>query len=117
MAKVGVWPVPICTVALGAGAAGLMHCPFAGFVSQRERVTGKLARPVSAVTVIVALAPRFTAATANTPVPSGPRMLIIPSSVVVAPTAMMSGLGASIADRSRVVTPEMVSAGAVLAQR
>ena len=50
----------ICVVTLGPIAE--MHAPEAGFVSQREMLTGNVALPVSAEAVIFPVAPMFTVA-------------------------------------------------------
>src|SRR5262249_9461318 len=66
--------------------------------------------PVSAETVIVALAPKLMVATAKTPFPFGPGMLTMPSLLMVAANAMMSGTAATEAEKSSVSTPTMTGA-------
>src|SRR5437867_627244 len=74
-------------------------------------LTGRLAPPVSAVTVIRPLAPTLTVATANAPVPVAPGMFTIPVLPAVAPSATMSGTGVGDADKSSVFTPVMTAGG------
>ena len=50
-----------------------------------------LLHPVSADAVILPLAPKFTVATANAPVPFVPPIFTMPSLVLVASNATMSG--------------------------
>src|SRR5215510_13785773 len=78
--------------------------------------TGKVAFPVSADAVMVPLAPTFTVATANAPVPLAPGMFTMPSLVTVAANATTSGTGVADAERSRVLTPTVMGAGLALAQ-
>src|SRR5262245_4777679 len=79
-------------------------------------LTGSVAFPVSADTVMLPLAPTFTVATAKAPVPLEPGMLTIPSLVAVAPKATMSGTGVADAERSRLFSPTVIGAGLELAQ-
>ena len=81
-----------------------------------EIFTGRVAPPVSADAVILPLAPIFTVATANTPVPVVPGMFIMPSLLRVAPRATMSGTGVADAEKSSVFNPELIGAGSVLVQ-
>jgi hypothetical protein len=71
---------------------------------------------VFAVAVIVPLAPTFTVATANTPVPVVPGILTMPSLVGVAARATISGIGVGAAERRRVLSPEMLGAGLLFVQ-
>src|SRR5262245_45533661 len=77
---------------------------------------GRVADPVSAVTVIAPLAPTFTVATANTPAPFGPGMFTMPSPLGVATRATISGVGVVDADRRRVLSPDNTDAGLALLQ-
>jgi hypothetical protein len=70
----------------------------------------------SAATVICALAPTFTDATAKAPVPSGLGIFTMPSPLGVAARAMMSGTGVVEPESWNVFTPEMNGAGGVLSQ-
>src|SRR4029453_432491 len=79
--------------------------------------TGSVALPVSAEAVILPLAPTFTVATANAPVPFIPEIFTIPSLVVVAAKATMSGTGVDDAENKRVFSPGAISAAALLLQR
>src|SRR5437867_3405846 len=83
--KVGVALAAITVVTLDPTEE--VHAPDTGSVWQSRMVTGGLAVPVSADTVMLAPAPRFTVATANMPVPVGPGMLTIPSLPRVAASA------------------------------
>src|SRR5262245_34678307 len=73
-------------------AGGALHAPTAS-VSQRVMVTGRTVAPVSAVAVMAPEIPTFATATASTPMPVGPGMLVMPSPVRVAATATTSGVG------------------------
>ena len=86
------------------------HWPVAGFVSQRLIITGKAAFPVSAEAVIVPVAPTFTVATANTPVPVAPGMSTMPP--LAAAKATMSGVVLNDDESSRVLIPVSAAAGA-----
>jgi len=66
--------------------------------------------------VISAAAPTFAVATANTPVAVGPGMFTMPSPLVVAAKATISGIGVAEAEKSRVLRPELMEAGVVSAQ-
>ena len=103
MPKVGVAP-PVITVA-ALGPAAVRHCPVVGLVWQIEIARGKLAGPVSAAAVIIALAPKFTVATAKALDPELPGMCRMPSLLAVAASATMSGTGVAEADSSKVLTP------------
>ena len=72
---------------------------------------------MSAETVIVPPAPRFTVATAKTPVPVLPGILTIPSLFSVALRATMSGTGVVEAESSKVLRPETTDAAIALAQK
>ena len=76
-------------------------------------LTGRGTSPVSAETVIVPPAPRFTVATAKTPVPVVPGILTIPSFFSVALMATMSGTGVVAAESSKVSMPETIGAADV----
>jgi hypothetical protein len=100
------------------------HTLVVGFVWQSAMLTGRLARPVSADAVMLALAPTLTVATAKTPVPVAtarapvsvdPGMSTIPGSLLAA-RATMSGTGFVEADRSNVLTPAKMGAGSVFEQ-
>ena len=93
-----------------------MHAPVVGFVSHRDMLTGNVAAPVSAEAVIVAVDPTFTVATANAPVPFAPGMFTIPSLVVVAANATMSGTGIVEAENRSVFSPELTGAGLLFVQ-
>ena len=79
-----------------------------------KRLIGNVAVPVSAVAVMLPLAPTFTVATANTPVPLVPGIFTIPSFVGVAASATMSGVGVAEAENSKVLIPTSVPTGVVL---
>src|SRR5262249_6610322 len=108
--NVGVALVLICVCTVGAGAT--RHCPFCGFVSHSVMVNGRLAVPVFAETVSRPGAPTFTAATAKAPALARRTM---PSFGAVAAKATMSGAGCAVARRRKVLTPEMIGAGELLA--
>ena len=71
---------------------------------------------MSADAVILPLAPTFTVATANTPMPVLPGIFTIPSLLGVAANATMSGIGVADAENSKVFNPELIGAGSLLAQ-
>ena len=71
---------------------------------------------MSADAVILPLAPTFTVATTNTPVPVLPGIFAIPSLVRVAASATMSGTGVAEAENSKVFNPELIVAALALAQ-
>src|SRR6266536_1312053 len=79
-------------------------------------LTGIVALPVSADAVILPLAPTFTVATEKAPVPFCPGMFTIPSLVVVAANATISGVGVADAENKSVFSPEMISAGVLFVQ-
>src|SRR5262249_54996770 len=64
----------------------------------------------SADAVIFPLAPTFTVATANTPVPVAPGMSTMPFLPIVAASATMSGIGVADEESSSVFTPPIVCA-------
>ena len=71
-------------------------------------LAGMVAEPVSAVTTIDELTPTLRLATAKSPMPATPGMLMIPPCVGVAPMATMSGVG--VADEvSRTVLMPSIS--------
>ena len=72
--------------------------------------------PVSADAVILPLAPTFTVATANAPVPFVPRIFTMPSLVGVTAKANMSGTGVAEAESSSVFSPVLIGAGSVFVQ-
>ena len=78
--------------------------------------TGSVALPVSADAVMFPLAPRFTVATANAPVPCVARIFTMPSLVGVTTKATMSGTGVAEAERSSVFSPTLMGAGSVFVQ-
>src|SRR6266536_2578538 len=78
--------------------------------------TGNVALPVSADAVILPLTPTFTVATAKAPVPFVPGIFTMPSLVVVATKATMSGTGVADAESSKVFSPVLVGAGFVFPQ-
>src|SRR5215469_8722311 len=80
-------------------------------------LTGSVTTPVSAETVIVPPAPRFTVATAKTPVPVVPGILTIPSLFRVALWATISDTDPVEAESSRVLMPETTGAAVALAQK
>src|ERR1700733_14516499 len=108
MPKVGVALGWMSVVTLGAGAA--RQAPLVGSVWQMSSVTGRLAAPVLAAAVIVASMPRFTVATANTPVPVAPGISTKPGSPLAA-KATTSGTGVVEAERFKVSTPVIEVAG------
>src|SRR5262249_42372831 len=93
--KVGVAAGPMKLVTLSP--AGPMHPPDAS-VWQSAMVTGRLAGPVSAETVMVPGAPTFTVATAKAPTPLWPGTFKRPSLSTVAANATMSGTGVADAE-------------------
>ena len=98
--KVGVALALIVVVTLGPAAA--MQLP-SDLVWQTVNVTGRLAEPVSAETVIAADAPTLTEATEKAATP--PLILAMPSLLIVADSATTSGTGVEEPDRSSVLTP------------
>jgi|SRR5215468_2316940 len=74
---------------------------------------GKLPGLTLADAVIVAPAPTFTVATANTPVPDVPGMFTIPSPLSVATKAITSGTGVVDADIRTVLIPILTAASSV----
>src|SRR5689334_5679161 len=79
-------------------------------------VTGNVAAPVSAEAVIWPSTPTLTVATANTPVPVLPGTLTMPSLLMVAASATISGTGEVEADSSSVFSPITVPGASALAQ-
>src|SRR5512144_426886 len=75
--------------------------------------SGRLPAPVSALTVIGLVAPRLVVATEKAPAPLD--TLTIPSLLIVAASAMMSGAGPAEAVSSSVLTPLIVGADPRLA--
>ena len=61
------------------------------------------------------LAPTFTVATAKAPVPFVPGIFTMPSLVVVAANATMSGTGVAEAESSNVFSPVLIGAGLAVA--
>ena len=98
------------------GTVGLMHAPVAGSVSHSAMLTGKLALPVSAETVIVLFEPTFTVATAKAAEPVEAGRCTIPSPVSVAANAIISATGPLEAESSNVLIPAIVAAGLVFVQ-
>src|SRR5215475_8585770 len=78
-----------------------------------KRNTGRFTPPVSAVTVILLLAPTLTVATANAALPFGPGMFTMPSLVGVAASATISGTSTDEAVSRSVLTPTNSPAGSV----
>ena len=113
-ANVGVPPAEMVVVAVTAGEVGLMQTPVDGLVSQTLSVTGSVADPVSALAVIVPVAPTLTVATAKAPLP--PADAGRSSTPVSVANAIISGTGVLEADSSRVLRPLIVAAGFVLVQ-
>ena len=114
MPKVGVALALICVVTLAPMAE--IQAPVTGFVSHRKMLTGNAAAPVSADAVIVAVAPTFTVATAKAPVPFVPGIFTMPSLVVVAAKATISGTGVVDAESKSVFNPELTGAGLLFVQ-
>ena len=106
--KVGVPPALICVATVGPIAD--VHWPFWGFVWHKLRATGRLAFPVSAETVIFALAPTFDDATANAPLPTMFEILTIPSLLSVLERAITSGTGLIEPESRSVFRPTTVGA-------
>jgi hypothetical protein len=73
-------------------------------------------KDVSADAVIVPLAPTFTVATAKAPGPLVPGTLTMPSLVVVAAKATISGTGVGDAESGSVFSPVLIGAGLVFVQ-
>src|SRR5437868_6718740 len=93
-----------------------LHWPVPGFVWQIAMISGRLAGPVFADTVIFPVIPTFAVATANAAEPSTPGISMIPSAVGVADRATMSGTWLTDADNSNVSSPVTTSAGKVFRQ-
>jgi hypothetical protein len=74
------------------------------------------AEPVSADTVNAPVAPKFTDAIANAPVPLLPGMWMTPSLVSVATNATTSGMGVVEAENKRSFTPVVTAAATALVQ-
>ena len=68
-------------------------------------LTGKNAPPVSAEAVMRPLAPKFTVATAKSPVPFVPETSTMPLLPVVAANATKSGTNVLEAENNRVLSP------------
>src|SRR5262245_30551414 len=91
-------------------------------VWQIETLSGRLAPPVSVEAVIIAPAPTFTVATANTPACAVAATIVgfgtftIPSWLSVAARATMSGMRVAEAVSNSVLTPEIIGAGLVFVQ-
>ena len=98
------------------GVVGLIQTDVAGSVSQREVTMGKVAAPVSTLTIKVSLAPTFTLATAKKPVPVVPGMCTMPSLLTVATKATISAMGVSDAESNNVFNPVTTLASLVSAQ-
>src|SRR5437667_9175137 len=96
--------------------AGVRQAPVVGFVWQIAMLTGSVEFLVSAVTMIVPLAPTFTVATERTPAPETPCALAIPSLASVAASATMSGMGVLDAESNSVFNPEILWADPALVQ-
>src|SRR5262245_25857365 len=80
-------------------------------------LTGSVAFPVSADAVISPLAPTFTVATANAPVPLVPGILTTPGSDGgVAASATISGTEIVEAESSKVSSPVLTGAGSLFEQ-
>lgn len=79
-------------------------------------ITGKSRSPVSALTLMVPLAPTLTVATEKTPVFDIFGCATTPSPVGVAARATISGTGVSEAESSSVFKPIVFVAGSVLLQ-
>src|SRR5262245_3667884 len=77
-------------------------------------LTGSVAVPVSAETVMLALAPTFVDATANAPLPTMFEIFTIWSLLTVLDRAITSGTGVRDAESRSVLTPTIVGAGLVL---
>ena len=75
-----------------------------------ERFSGKLTPLVSTEAVMLSLAPTFTVATANNPVPVVPGIFTMPSFVGVATNATMSATGVADAENSNVLIPVRIGA-------
>ena len=109
--NVGVSPPLICVSAVGA--AGCRQTPVTGSLRQIVTASGRIALPVLVDAVMSPEAPTLTVATENAPTP--PVTLAMPSPLIVAASATMSGTGVAEADRSSVLRPTMTGAGSVLA--
>ena len=91
----------VVTVLLG----GAKQAPVTVLVWHRVMLRDRLTVPVSALTVVVPVAPTFTLATAKKPVPVVPGICTMPSFVVVAPKATMSGIGVADAESNNELSP------------
>ena len=107
---------PALIVVATLGPIAEMQVPVAGFVSHRKMLIGNAAAPVSAEAVIAAVAPTFTVATEKAPVPFVPGIFTMPSLVVVAAKATMSGTGVADAESSNVFSPGLIAARLALVQ-
>jgi hypothetical protein len=114
MANVGV--AAAAMVVVTPAAAVPRQAPVAGFVSQMDKATGRLAPPNPGVAVIVPVDPTFTDATAKAPDPPTPGRRTVPSPVGVTADATMSGTGVFDADSKSVFRPVVTGAGLVLEQ-
>src|SRR5262245_6214718 len=111
---VNVGVAPALMVVGTVGPMADVHCPVWGFVWHKARLTGRVAVPVSAETVMLAPAPRLNEATANTPVPTMFEIFTIPSLLGVLARAITSGTGVMEAESRSVLRPTIVGAGLVL---
>ena len=93
-----------------------MQSPVTGLVSHRLIATGNVVLLVSADAVIVPVAPTFTVATAKAALPLVPGMFTMPSLVVVAAKATMSGIGVAEAESKSVFSPMLIGASSVFKQ-
>ena len=116
-ANVGVsFALIVNVTSLVVGVVGLIQTDVAGSVSQRDAAMGKVAAPVSTLTIKVSLAPTFTLATAKKPVPIVFGMCTMPSLLTVAPKATISGMGVLEAESNNVFNPVTTLASLALAQ-
>ena len=100
--KVGVpfWLIVVVTLAAG----GAKHRPVLGSLWQIPMVVGMTPDPIAAA-VMAAPTPTLIVATEKAPDPLAPGMCKMPSLVVVAESAITSGVGVEEKERSTVSTP------------
>src|SRR5262249_60515157 len=92
-----------------------MHWPVAGPAGHSERLSGRVALPVSAEATMLPCAPTLAVATAKAAAPVVPGTCTMPSFVEVAASTTTSGTGVEEAVNASVFTPAMIGAGGLFA--
>src|SRR5262245_26467208 len=92
-----------------------MHWPVAGSVWHSERLSGRVALPVSAEATMLPCAPTLAVATAKAAAPVVPGTFRMPSLVEVAASTTTSGTGVEEAVNASVFTPGMIGAAGLFA--